>query len=99
MPADSASQSLSKFDDKVSVLMTSVCLPVKNLYPPYSQHTQKMVTDWHSSSESAVLQVSSSLCDDEYNFILNSDHPDVAKIKVVGSKPFIYPDRLARNSD
>ncbi len=82
-------------DDIKIVRISATELPAGWEATPYSQHTQKIGADWHRSGESAVLQVPSSLCHEEYNFIINSDHPDKAKISVVDSRPFKYPDRLA----
>lgn len=61
---------------------------------PYNQYTQKLGTDWLKKAESAVIQLPSSVCIEEYNFIINPEHPEAAQITVVNCKPFTYPDRL-----
>ncbi|ATC94721.1 RES family NAD+ phosphorylase [Pseudoalteromonas tunicata] len=62
---------------------------------PYINDTQAIGSHWLNSLESAVLQVPSSLCHDEYNFLINPAHPDCNQIKCIDSKDFFYPNRLA----
>lgn len=62
---------------------------------PYSQHTQQLGTTWLQNKSSAVLQVPSSICPGEFNFVLNPEHIDAQHFKVVDCKPFYYPPRLA----
>ncbi|MGO2372379.1 MAG: RES family NAD+ phosphorylase [Pseudoalteromonas prydzensis] len=53
-----------------------------NTYP-YAADTQSIGSDFLMSGDSAVLQVPSSLCPEEYNFIINPQHPDASKIKAM----------------
>jgi RES domain-containing protein len=62
---------------------------------PYVSGTQKCGSDWLHSLDSAILQVPSSLCSDEYNFLFNPQHPDANKIECVMCDPYTYPRRLA----
>ena len=62
---------------------------------PYINDTQQIGSQWLQQCSSAVLQVPSSLCADEYNFIINPAHPDSAKITCIDCKAFQYPNRLA----
>ncbi|MDC9530303.1 RES family NAD+ phosphorylase [Pseudoalteromonas sp. Angola-7] len=65
-----------------------------NAYP-YAADTQSIGSDFLMSNEAAVLQVPSSLCVEEYNFIINPEHPDASKIKCIDCSDFVYPNRLA----
>ncbi|GGD71036.1 RES family NAD+ phosphorylase [Lacimicrobium alkaliphilum] len=62
---------------------------------PYTPVTQEVGTAWFKSNASSVLRVPSSLCADEYNYIINPEHEDVGLIKCVDCQPFSYPPRLA----
>ena len=62
---------------------------------PYGVDTQLIGSDFLHNKESAVLQVPSSLCPEEYNFIINPQHPDANQIKFVECSGFVYPSRLA----
>ncbi|MBB1295458.1 MULTISPECIES: RES family NAD+ phosphorylase [unclassified Pseudoalteromonas] len=65
-----------------------------NAYP-YAADTQSIGSDYLMSEEAAVLQVPSSLCPEEYNFIINPQHSDASKIKCIDCSDFVYPNRLA----
>lgn len=62
---------------------------------PYITHTQKIGTDWIKSLSSAVLQVPSSLCPEEYNYLVNPQHFDAKLIKCVNVSDFSYPNRIS----
>ena len=62
---------------------------------PYITETQALGSDWLAAMDAAVLQVPSSICPDEYNFLINPLHTDISKIKCIDSKDFFYPNRLA----
>lgn len=65
-----------------------------NAYP-YAADTQSQGSNFLMNGDSAVLQVPSSLCPEEYNFIINPQHPDASKIKCIDCTDFVYPNRLA----
>lgn len=62
---------------------------------PYILKNQIVGSDWLTSMGEAVLQVPSSVCSDEYNFIINPAHIDAHEIKCVDCQTFSYPKRLA----
>jgi RES domain-containing protein len=49
---------------------------------------------WVNSSESAILKVPSAVIDEEWNYLLNSFHPDFKRIKIGQAKPFQFDARL-----
>lgn len=55
--------------------------------------TQKIGDKWLESGDSAVLQIPSAIIDLEFNYLLNPDHPDFSKIRIVSVNPFkLIPD-------
>lgn len=56
--------------------------------------TQEIGNKWIDSGESAVLQVPSAIIQTESNFLINVEHPDALKIKIVRSVPFLFDQRL-----
>jgi RES domain-containing protein len=61
---------------------------------PYIPDTQKKGSNWLASSDTAILQVPSSLCEQEYNYIINPQHTDASQVKCIDIRPFYYPRRL-----
>jgi RES domain-containing protein len=52
-------------------------------------------TQWLKDRRSGVLWVPSVIVPAELNILLNPDHPDVARVKVLGREPFSLDPRLA----
>jgi RES domain-containing protein len=50
--------------------------------------------EWLRGMNEAVLWVPSAVVPDEYNAILNPNHPDAARIRVVHRQPFEFDPRL-----
>ncbi|HEX8674630.1 MAG TPA: RES family NAD+ phosphorylase [Longimicrobium sp.] len=50
--------------------------------------------EWLRGARGAVLWVPSAVVPDEYNAILNPNHPDAARIQVVHRQPFEFDPRL-----
>lgn len=55
---------------------------------------QKIGDKWVKEAKAAILKVPSSIIPEEYNFLLNPNHPDFDKIKLVGTHPFLFDDRI-----
>ena len=51
---------------------------------------------WVLDSKSAVLRVPSAVIDEEWNYLLNPEHPDFAQISIGQPKPFRFDARLFR---
>lgn len=56
--------------------------------------TQNIGDKWVQEKETAILQVPSSIISEEVNYLLNPNHKDFAKIKVIKSQPFIFDSRI-----
>lgn len=62
-------------------------------HPPVNA-SQQIGTDWVESQASAVLRVPSAIVPHGFNFLLNSDHPDFAKLKISDPAPFSFDPRM-----
>ena len=56
--------------------------------------TQHIGQAWIRENESVILQVPSSIIDEEVNYLLNPDHRDFEQIKVIKIQPFVFDKRL-----
>jgi RES domain-containing protein len=56
--------------------------------------TQKIGVNWISENETAILQVPSSIIDEEVNYLLNPAHKDFNQIRVISNQPFVFDKRI-----
>ncbi|MCH7396532.1 RES family NAD+ phosphorylase [Belliella sp. DSM 107340] len=63
--------------------------------PPILE-TQYIGDDFINSNLAAVLKVPSSIIPQEFNYLINPIHPDIAKIKIVSKKQLKFDERLRR---
>lgn len=56
--------------------------------------TQKYGGEWYLNMRSVILKVPSAIIKEEYNFILNTMHPDFSKISIEHIEEFIWDKRL-----
>ncbi|WP_204985963.1 RES family NAD+ phosphorylase [Mucilaginibacter psychrotolerans] len=56
---------------------------------------QALGSDWYVSKRSLVLKVPSAVMPKEYNYIINTQHPDFkSKVSLVRTKDYFWDDRL-----
>jgi RES domain-containing protein len=56
---------------------------------------QQIGTDWYKSKETLVLKVPSAVIPNEFNFIINFEHPDFKNhIKLIRTEDYFWDDRL-----
>ena len=56
---------------------------------------QTIGSDWYQTRTSLILKVPSAVIPLEYNYIINSEHPDFPdKVSLVGSKDYFWDSRL-----
>jgi RES domain-containing protein len=55
---------------------------------------QELGDHWLASAPSAALRVRSAVVSQEFNFLLNPQHPDFARIIAETPMPFVFDDRL-----
>jgi RES domain-containing protein len=56
--------------------------------------TQIIGDDFVFQNESAILKVPSSIVPQEFNYLINPNHPDAKKIRVIGKIPMNFDPRL-----
>ncbi len=61
---------------------------------PPVQDTSNIGDAFVKQKETAVLKVPSSVIPPEFNYLINPNHLDATKIKVIKSYPFIFDSRL-----
>lgn len=57
-------------------------------------YTQAIGNEWNKNNETAILKVPSAIISQEYNYLLNPNHPEFAKIELIGNEPFIFDTRI-----
>lgn len=56
---------------------------------------QKIGSEWYSTQESLVLKIPSAVIPLEYNYIINTEHPDFArKVSLVRTEDYFWDHRL-----
>lgn len=56
---------------------------------------QKIGSDWYNSRESLILKIPSAVIPLEYNYIINTEHPDFAdKIRLVRTEDYFWDSRF-----
>jgi len=66
--------------------------------PPISE-TQFIGDDFVTEGDAAVLKVPSSIVLQEFNYLINPNHPDSKKISVVSKTPLRFDSRLAQGKE
>ena len=60
----------------------------------YSQ-LQQIGSDWYKSNQSLVLKVPSAVISQEYNYLINTKHPDfLEKVSLVRTENYFWDERL-----
>lgn len=60
--------------------------------------TQALGGKWISKNKTAILEVPSSVIDDEVNYLINPKHPDFEFIKLIKTDPFMFDKRIKLES-
>ncbi len=58
--------------------------------------TQNLGERWVKENETAVLQVPSSIIDEEVNYLLNPEHKDFEQVRIIKTRPFVFDKRIKR---
>lgn len=61
---------------------------------PPPMELQEIGDEWMKTKSSCVLKVPSSIIPNEFNFIINPDHPDFAKVRIGDVSRWASHDRL-----
>jgi RES domain-containing protein len=83
--------------DEITILEVSVeDLPEDWDAKPPSLTTQTIGDDFVNYNEAAVLKVPSSIVPQEFNYLINPNHQDASKIKVLSTSKMIFDSRLSK---
>lgn len=83
--------------DEIEILVLSTeDLPVNWHSKPPILETQYIGDDFVSQNNAAVLKVPSSIVPPEFNYLINPNHPDALKIKVIDTKKLTFDNRLTQ---
>lgn len=74
-------------------------LPVHWNQVSLCRECQHIGSNWYASRDYPVLKVPSAVIPDEYNYVLNSMHPDFKKILLIETLPFSFDKRFERNKE
>lgn len=58
---------------------------------------QQIGSAWYVSKDTAVLRVPSAVIPDEFNYVLNTRHPDFKQIEIIRVLPFSFDQRLIQS--
>ncbi len=57
--------------------------------------TQKIGSDWYEAKSSLLMKVPSAIIPSEFNYVINTQHPDFTKnVKLVYSREFFWDNRF-----
>jgi RES domain-containing protein len=65
----------------------------KDVSPPVS--LKQLGDEFLRKQENLLMQVPSSIVPAEYNYLLNPQHPGMAKVKILNKQPFDFDKRLS----
>ncbi len=81
--------------DEIKILELSIDdLPENWHSKPPILETQYIGDDFVSEKSAAVLKVPSSIVPPEFNYLINPNHPDSTKIKVISTQKLAFDSRL-----
>ena len=80
-------------DNSIDVL-NSKDLPKNCKHYPAPKNITKMGDEWIKSNNSVALKVPSCIILTANNYILNCNHPDIKKVKIISIAPFKIDSRL-----
>jgi len=80
-------------DLNIQVLDTKILPPDWNVFPPRVV-TQQLGDAFVFENRFAVLKVPSAVVQGDFNYLLNPNHPDFKRIKIISQEPFGFDVRL-----
>lgn len=60
--------------------------------------TQNIGENWLTKAQTAILQVPSSIIEEEANYLINPQHPDFKKVKLINTDKFVFDMRIKNPS-
>jgi RES domain-containing protein len=93
IPSDYNIITLEIPDDSVLDINSST-LPLDWKTFPHPDSTQKTGNKFITDGKYLVMKVPSTVVQGEYNFVLNPNHKDFHKVKILNIEPFTFDERL-----
>ena len=93
-PDDLVALRISVPDDVTELAYAPSSLPADWQQTPSPPQCQAIGSEWARRREELLLRIPSVLVPEESNVLVNPMHPDAAKVRVIGSRPFSYDMRL-----
>lgn len=56
--------------------------------------TQTIGGNWISKNKTAILEIPSSIVEEEVNYLINPKHPDFNFVKLIKTDPFVFDKRI-----
>jgi RES domain-containing protein len=84
------------FDEALVEALPAAKLPARWRRDPAPARLQRLGDAWVAAGSSAVLRVPSVIIADEWNYLLNPNHPDFAKCVLGAAKAFHSDERLLK---
>ncbi len=85
-----------EFDEGLVTTLSRRQLPQDWQASPPPVATQALGDAWHAAGTSVVMRVPSVVVPQEFNYVLNPDHPDFARLRIGKPLAFPFDPRLAR---
>lgn len=57
-------------------------------------YTQRIGDDWYNKQETLLLRVPSAIINTEYNYLINTKHPDFNKVSIAQVDNFMFDKRI-----
>ena len=83
-------------EDLIAEPVGPASLPRNWQASPPGKETMAVGTTWLVEGRSAILRVPSALIAGEFNYLLNSQHPDFKRIRMSAPVPFSFDARLLK---
>lgn len=86
-------------DIEIKDVPESVLVPGWNIpepFKPYKNETIEFGTEFLKKNTNLVLKVPSAIVNNEYNYLVNPNHPDIKKCKIAKIEPFEFDERISR---
>jgi RES domain-containing protein len=84
-------------DELVIEELTLSQMPDDWQLPRHYARCQPLGAAWYQRQTAAVLRVPSSIISHEHNYVLNTRHPDFAKIRIAGWEDFAFDSRIKQD--
>jgi RES domain-containing protein len=84
------------FDETHVTRLDRSLLPANWSRSPIPPETQRIGDDWLKSSRSLILEVPSAVVEVESNYLINPQHPDLARLVIDTPQPLVLDPRLRR---